>query len=84
MSKNVNWDAKVAAVLRAFLRFRKGPFLAEDFVQFAKGKVAPPEDPRNWGAPIRQAAQAGVITKTGYGLASTSNRSPKCLWRKAG
>lgn len=65
-----------------FARARAGEtFLAED-VRAAAGTPAG-IDPKAWGPVFRLAARRGLIVAAGYGPASSSNRSPKVLWRLA-
>jgi hypothetical protein len=77
-----DWSRNAYRFLVRFAR-RNHEFLAEDVVAKAAESncVEAPPEPRAWGAVIRAAARAGVIRKHGYGLANTSNRSPKVRWR---
>jgi hypothetical protein len=56
-------------------------FLAEQFVAWAASRIEAPPDPRAWGPVIQRAAHKKKIIRVGYAPATTSNGSPKCLWR---
>ncbi len=79
-----DWTGRALEFFHEFAVNAKRPFLTEDVVSDwnANGFDAPP-DGRAWGAVVRRAAKAGVISKVGYAPANTSNRSPKVLWRAA-
>jgi len=77
------WNAQADALLREFLvdvAFGKD-FLAEEFVDWVRGKIADPPDARSWGGVIQRGAKRGMMRRCGYAPANSSNRSPKCLWR---
>lgn len=78
------WQTKAAEFFERVIAGVRGPFLAELVVAEAKAANFPlPPDGRAWGAVIQRAARAGKIVKVGYAPASTSNCSPKVLWRVA-
>jgi len=58
------------------------PFLTEDVREWCeqRGYVLPPANARAWGAVMQAAAKHKVIQKIGFGLAKSSNLSPKVLW----
>jgi hypothetical protein len=75
------WGAAAASLLEKFVQERGSePFLAEDFVDYARTKILSPPDKRAFGPVLSRAAKAGVIRKDGYALAKTSNLSPKVKW----
>lgn len=79
-----DWQEKALDRLRLFIDEREGaPFLAEEFVRWARFKVPAPPDKRAFGSVIQRAVKSGWIVKEGYAPASSSNQSPKCLWRGA-
>lgn len=76
-----DWPERGMRLVRLFAQTvgPGGTFLVEQLNWWAGS-----ERPRNgkaWGPIIQRAARLGVITHAGYAPASTSNRSPKCLWR---
>lgn len=79
------WQQKASDFLMRVVDGMNGAsFLAEQVVAEAKAANFPaPPDGRAWGAVIQRAARSGKIVKVGYAAASTSNCSPKVLWREA-
>jgi hypothetical protein len=76
------WRDSVLKALGRYLGTRKAaPFLAEDFVQWARFRVKEPPDGRAWGNAMKAAAAKGIIQKVGYAPAESSNYSPKVLWQ---
>lgn len=79
------WQDEAAELLQQFVNARRRAgrtFMAEDFVAWASHVgLADPPDKRAFGAVIRRGALAGVIIKTGYAPAKSSNLSPKVQWR---
>lgn len=75
------WVHSAMNILRAYAVKKAAPFLIEEVVAYAEsvGFEGPP-DGRAWGAIARRAAGCQVIRKVGYGIARTSNSSPKILW----
>lgn len=70
------WRASALEAVRAWAADH-AHFLAEDVPhQLPSGA-----DGRAWGAVMRDAVQAGLVTRDGYAPAQTSNRSPKTRWR---
>ena len=60
-------------------------FLAEDVREWTSsmGLVEEPENGKAWGGVFQRAARHGLIMRTGYARAKSSNLAPKCLWRAA-
>lgn len=82
--KHAGWHDKAIKHLKKFVEQRRGaPFLAENFVKWATFKLDPPPDGRAWGGVMRRACSEGIVIKDGFGLAETSNHSPKVLWKGA-
>lgn len=80
---SIGWNMAADVALEKYLEsIVGGTFLAEQFVTFARRIVGDPPDGRAWGGPIRRAAIAGTIKRVGYGLAASSNHSPKALWQE--
>lgn len=80
--KSAGWHDKAIKHLKTFVAQRRGaPFLTENFVKWAKFKVMPPPDGRAWGCVMQRACREGIVVKDGYGIAETSNQSPKVLWK---
>jgi hypothetical protein len=77
-----SWRLIAMVGLEKFLRERSDPFLAEQFVDWSrKNGVPQPPDGRAWGAVLSSARRLEIIEKVGVGLATTSNLSPKPLWK---
>lgn len=78
-----SWRLIGMVALERFLGERKDkPFLAEEFVDWSKKNGVPqPPDGRAWGSVLSSARKLDIIVKAGVGLATTSNLSPKPLWR---
>lgn len=74
------WIEKAYKLLMYFAATHPEPWLSEDFRAWAAGKIPSPPEPRAWGVPVFRAAKRGAIVKQGYGIANSSNRSPKPLW----
>ena len=75
------WSVLAYQMLIDYLRY-DGPFLAEEYVAWAKdGGIPDPPDNRAFGAIIQRAARAGLIVKAGY--REDRYCSPKTLWRRA-
>lgn len=77
------WRSESFDGFALFLSKQEGDFLSETFVEWSRGRLAQPPDGRAWGGVIKRAANLGLIKRIGTGLATTSNLSPKTLWRKA-
>lgn len=76
-----DWSARALQWVRLYAVTHE-LFLAEDVRAEAEtdGFAVPP-DARAWGGVMRRAAREGVIESHGYAPASSSNLSPKVLWR---
>ncbi len=78
--RDAAFEAHALDAIARFALARPGEtFLAEE-VRAAAGTPAG-IDPKAWGPVFRLAARRGLIVAAGYGPASSSNRSPKVLWR---
>lgn len=78
------WTGQALGLLRRFIQERRRePFLMEAARQWAEtqGGLPHPPDARAWGAVTRAAAHRQLIEKCGAAPASSSNGSPKHLWR---
>lgn len=60
-------------------------FLTEDVRDFCESLdlAETPKNGKAWGPIMRKAATLGIVRKVGYGLARSSNCSPKVLWMAA-
>lgn len=77
------WMDEATEMLGRWCDFTEADFLAEDFVAWCGTRdLAAPLDGRAWGEVFRRGAKQGIIRRVGYAPANTSNRSPKCLWRR--
>ena len=81
-SDSPEWSTAAYLGVIKYVAEHKQPFLVEDLREWCEsnGHTIPPENGRAWGAVVRHAAKTGVISKSGYGLARSSNLSPKVLW----
>lgn len=79
--KSPDWDVHAFDFLMRYARLRNEGFLIEDAREWAyeRGLERPPDD-RAWGAPIRFAANHGLLVRCGTANARSSNNSPKVLW----
>lgn len=78
------WTGQALGLLRRFVRERRRePFLMETARHWAEnhGGLPHPPDARAWGSVTRAAAHRHLIEKCGAAAASSSNGSPKHLWR---
>lgn len=77
------WREEAFAALKSFLLERRESFLAESFIDWSRtNRISQPHDGRAWGGVFQRAIKFGLIEKVGFGLAATSNLSPKPLWRR--
>ena len=77
------WTEAAATFLRDYAQTVAGPFLVEQARTASKHRVALPENTKAWGPAAVLAVKRGWIVKAGYGPASSSNGSPKTLFRSA-
>lgn len=86
-SVSPGWKQSAMDYLRGWCMGMKGSgrgFLAEDVRRNADRVLPPPTDPRAWGAVFREAANEGLIVKTGsYAPSKTGHCRPMPLWRAA-
>jgi hypothetical protein len=76
------WSKQAYAYLMQFARLHHNPFLVEDVRAYAEKKgLTPPPDGRAWGHIVQTARRAKQITSCGFGIAKSSNGSPKVLWK---
>lgn len=78
------WTEEAAAFLREYARNCSGTFLCEQARAASKHWVPEPENGKAWGAAALYAMKRGWIVKAGFGPASSSNGSPKTLFRAGG
>ena len=74
------WVDRAVMYVVGFARFKGAAFLAEEARIYAEGFVDSPHDGRAWGAVFKVAAKRGLIRRDGFGMARSSNMSPKPLW----
>ena len=77
------WTEAAATFLRDYAQTVAGPFLVEQARTASKHRVALPENTKAWGPAAVLAVKRGWSVKAGYGPASSSNGSPKTLFRSA-
>lgn len=84
------WNDRAIDLLRDYVRElgcdEKGPrrFLTENFVTWlGDRRERCPQEGRAFGAVMQRAAREGIVVKAGFGYATSSNGSPKILWRAA-
>jgi len=77
-----DWSKRAYNLLMQFARLHHNPFLVEEARAYAElyGLEAPP-DGRAWGHIVQTARRAQQIVSCGYGIAKSSNGSPKVLWK---
>jgi len=75
------WTDLAAAFLRDYAALVGGAFLVEQARIAALHRVPTPENLKAWGPAAVKAVRKGWIVKAGYGPASSSNGSPKTLFR---
>lgn len=80
-----HWSERAYASLMLYCFQNKDPFITEEVREWAEnmGLVHPPHDGRAWGHVMKRAAKNELIKKIGYGLAKSSNLSPKIQWAAA-
>ncbi len=81
----VNWREVASTALEKYLsEHGNAPFLAEQFIDWTRKHGVPqPPDGRAWGSVFSAARRGKRIERIGTAAASTSNLSPKPLWRRA-
>ncbi|MEL6364282.1 MAG: hypothetical protein AAFR11_05530 [Pseudomonadota bacterium] len=78
------WNDRALSFLADFARTCSGAFLIERVREAFEGAGNPkPPDGRAWGHVARRAKRDGLIVNAGYAPATSSNNSPKVLWRAA-
>lgn len=77
------WSNTAFYALLRYIAENPQPFLIEQVREWAedRGYVSLPENGRAWGAVVRRAAACGAIKRVGFGLAKSSNLSPKVMWQ---
>jgi hypothetical protein len=80
---HARWCQAAYELLCEYVRTTRLPFLAEDYVRWARDRLESPHDPRAWGVPVQRGAREGLILKCGYAPSNSSNRGIKPLWRSA-
>jgi hypothetical protein len=80
-----DWSTKAHNFLMQFARLNQNPFLVEEARAYAElcGLKAPP-DGRAWGHIVQTARREQLLVSCGYGIAKSSNGSPKVLWKLKG
>jgi hypothetical protein len=78
------WSKRAYIALLKYLVKHKEPFLVESMREWAEqnNHIDAPENGRAWGSVVRHAFRQGVIGHAGYGLAKSSNLSPKVMWKR--
>lgn len=78
------WSRRAYIALLCYLVKHKEPFLVESMREWLEKNnlIDEPENGRAWGNVVRHAVKQGVICHAGYGLAKSSNLSPKVMWKR--
>jgi hypothetical protein len=78
------WSKRAYIALLKYLVKHREPFLVESMREWAEQNnyIDAPENGRAWGSVVRHAVKRGVIGHAGYGLAKSSNLSPKVMWKR--
>ncbi len=71
-----DWIENSVEAVRQYCLLHNEPFLAEEIIL-----PVPPHDKRAMGSVIRRAVRMGFMEQNGYGLAASSNFSPKKRWQ---
>ena len=75
------WTEAAAEFLRDYAQTVAGPFLVEQARAASRHRVPKPANGKAWGPAAVMAVKRGWIVKAGFGPASSSNGSPKTLFR---
>lgn len=75
------WTETAAEFLRDYAQTVAGPFLVEQARAASRHRVPKPANGKAWGPAAVMAVKRGWIVKAGFGPASSSNGSPKTLFR---
>lgn len=77
------WVDRACDALSEYLKADPEPFLMETFRAWVDERhcLMEPPNPKAWGQVAVQAQKRGLIEKAGYGIANSSNRSPKWKWK---
>lgn len=75
------WTEAAAEFLRDYALTVAGPFLVEQARAASRHRVPAPANGKAWGPAAVMAVKRGWIVKAGFGPASSSNGSPKTLFR---
>lgn len=76
------WTKKAAYLFVEYAKQTPTPFLTEEAREFAEfcGLSSPP-DGRAWGHIAKRCQRSGLTVSAGFGMAKSSNGSPKVLWK---
>ena len=75
------WKENARALFMQYAREAQRPFLTEDVIEWAEGRIEEPPTRKAWGSIARSLSIAGLIESCGTARARTSNHSHKVLWR---
>jgi len=77
-----DWSGRAELFLIEFARSTTRPFLVEEARAYAERRgLTPPPDGRAWGHIVQNARRAQHVVSCGFGIAKSSNGSPKVLWK---
>lgn len=78
---SMGWTEQACEAVARYAVRSSDPWLLEDARQYAElnGLSAPP-DKRAWGQVVLLLKKRGLIHSAGFGMARSSNGSPKVLW----
>ena len=77
-----DWSTRAHNFLIQFAQSNPYGFLVEDARAYAElYGLEPPPDSRAWGHIIRTAKREQLVVSCGYGIAKSSNGSPKVKWK---
>lgn len=80
--RDPHWTASAYAAFVAYAKLHPGKdFTCEDVRNAAAQTVTEPPDCRAWGAIAIRAKREGIVASNGFRCVSSSNNSPKVLWR---
>lgn len=80
-----DWSIRAQNFLMQFAQSTPHGFLVEDARAYAElhGLESPP-DSRAWGHIVKTAGRQHLLVSDGYGIAKSSNGSPKVKWKLKG
>jgi len=77
-----DWTQQAVSLFVKYANTTPLPFLTEEARQFAEScGLSSPPDGRAWGHIAKRCQRSGLTVSAGFGMAKSSNGSPKVLWK---